>query len=97
MSAIVCPGCNKPDGLWEEVMVPGWQSCDAYIDSDGRRRTKAARRGHPAREVDWHAGVVSEHDMGCSHCYWEGTRDELVQLGIDGKPLPVVHPGQETL
>lgn len=94
---LVCPKCDKPDGLWEECMVPGWQSMDAYLDENGRVRTEPAQRGWPEREVDWNNGVVSEYDCGCSHCGWEGRVDELVRLGLDGKPLPRIHPAQERL
>jgi hypothetical protein len=44
-------------------------------------------------DVDW-LNAVTTGEYGCGECQWEGMRRELEALGIDGEPLPVIHPGQ---
>jgi hypothetical protein len=65
--------------------VSGWQALDAEGKPTGRR------------EVDW--AVVEELDEGgCGECGWDGSLDQMqVALGVDGVPLPEIHPGQQEL
>jgi hypothetical protein len=89
----VCPTCRKPDGLWRDVMVPGWEAVDVAADGTATPN----HRGAPNREVDWSGYVEETGSYGCSHCQWEGVKTELVSLGWDGEPLPTVSARQETL
>lgn len=78
-----CPSCKKDDGLWEGVTVPGWRSIDAHL-------TPATSSGD--RDTDW-SNAERDGTVGCS-CGWEGTREGLEVVGLDGEPLPAVHPNQ---
>lgn len=79
-----CPSCLKEDGLWEAVTVPGWRSLDAYLRPTGESDFD---RTHAERDD------FANPSFGCS-CGWEGSRDALEVLGIDGAPLAPVHPDQ---
>lgn len=83
-----CPKCERDDCLWRGVDVPGWQSVDAHLEP--------ARIGAPDREAHWER-ALPDGDYGCSDCGWEGRKQELIELGTDGEPLPAVHPRQESL
>lgn len=77
----------KGDGLWESMIVPGWRAMDEYLE--------------PAsdRDVDWCKAERDTWDrieVGCS-CGWEGLRQELQPIGIDGQPLQAVHQDQMEL
>lgn len=79
-----CPACLSGDGLWEAVVVSGWRSINTLLEPAGDR------------DVDWfdvELDFTARPEVGCS-CGWEGSRIEFVQIGIDGKPLPTVHPSQ---
>ena len=92
-STLYCPACEKPDGLWEEITVPGWMSVTARADERGKVTTEYSRSGHPDREVDWYSPVDKWKQGGCS-CGWEGPFTELIRIGTDGRPLPKVHANQ---
>lgn len=83
-----CPDCKKEIGLWESVLVQGWRGINAYLEPDGER------------DVDWNYAETDEmasRQVGCGECGWEGLRDELElagRVGLDGKPLAIVHPDQ---
>jgi hypothetical protein len=80
-----CPKCGEVGTLWEAVTVPGWRSIDQHLDPTGDR------------DIDWYDAERdswASPEMGCGECGWEGTRSELSAIGIDGKPLPVIHPNQ---
>lgn len=85
----VCPKCNKGDALWQEVEVIGWRDVDEYGDP--------RPNGNHDIDDDWNSPHIGTGAVGCAHCEWEGSERNLVQLGIDGAPLPFIHPGQETL
>lgn len=77
----VCPECLTADSLWRSVTVEGWQELDADL--------KPVKNG----DVEW---STAEHlNFGCSECDWEGS--DLTTLGIDGRPLPEIHPHQQIL
>lgn len=78
-----CPKCKSTDSLHEEVLVTGWRSIDSRLNPDGL-----------SRDVDW--GDVDHNGYGCT-CGWSGGKSSLVKLGIDGEPLPEIHPDQQTL
>jgi hypothetical protein len=82
-----CPACSRPGTLWEAVMVPGWRSINQHLDPEGDR------------DIDWPDAEPWGRDceIGCVACGWEGSVAELVAIGIDGKPLPVVHPEQTVI
>ncbi len=77
----VCPDCRESDGLWRGVTIEGWQSLDATLKPTGER------------DVEW-STAEPDGTLGCS-CGWEGS--ELATLGIDGEPLPEIHPAQQVL
>jgi hypothetical protein len=66
--------------------VPGWEAVD------GRLQTTYPRHGM-YRDVEW-SDAQPTGDYGCGECQWEGPQDELERLGVDGAPLPVLHPRQ---
>ena len=76
-----CPKCGSPDCLWRGVDVPGWESVGGDLKPQGDH------------EALW-PEAQSDGTYGCGDCSWEGFRDDLVRLGIDGNPLPEVDPGQ---
>lgn len=80
-----CPSCEKSDGLWLDVELSGWRA----INPDGSPGYE--------QDADWH--FVTELSTGGCTCGWEGSKDEmrLPPLGLDGRPLPEIHPGQETI
>lgn len=83
-----CPKCRKGDELWEPVMVQGWRTIDEYLKPDGRDQ-----------DADWmhvERDTWASPEVGCA-CGWEGGRDELEVLGIDGEPLPEQVPGQMSI
>jgi hypothetical protein len=86
----VCPKCRDDKGLWRGVVLTGWEA----VGGDLTPRSFAGRGLE--REVDWEA-ASADGMYGCGECQWEGVRAELVRLGIDGEPLPAVHPAQERL
>lgn len=65
-------------------MVDGWRSIDETLRPTGQR------------EVEWY-DVQSEGMGGCSECNWEGALSQLEAIGLDGEPLPEIHPDQMTL
>jgi len=77
----VCPNCGRADGLWEGVMLSGYYELDEHL-----QRTSGA-------ETDG-AYTTPSGEYGCAECGWTGTRGDITKLGIDGKPLPPVHPQQ---
>ncbi len=78
----VCPECKTADHLWRGVTLEGWQAIGPDLKPTGERG------------VEW-TPVYPDGTLGCSECQWEGT--ELATLGIDGEPLPVIHPQQQAL
>lgn len=83
-----CPACHKSDGLWEatEVTVGGWRGLDEYLEPNGESETD---------DFDVLSGPYPTGQVGCSQCDWRSwLRDDLEAVGIDGEPLPVVHPNQ---
>lgn len=86
----VCPRCMNAKGLWRDIEVDGWEAV-------GDDLTPKSFKGRgPEREVSWE-GARPVGTYGCGECQWEGGKGDLVRLGIDGEPLPEVHPGQGTL
>jgi hypothetical protein len=84
-----CPKCHEADGFWEPVIFQGWRSLDAHLKP-------VPYGGTGDRDVDWSTAerdTWASMELGCS-CGWEGMRDELEVLGIDGNPLQAVHPDQ---
>lgn len=75
-----CPRCHESDGLWQEVTVDGWRAIDAYLKPTGTVESM----GH----------VISVEQQGGCSCGWEGSFRDLEIVGIDGEPLPTVHPDQ---
>lgn len=84
----VCPKCLNDHGLWRGVDVPGWESIDGNL--------KPLTRGSLDREAHW-SNAEADGTYGCGECNWEGGKADLVRLGLDGLPLPKIHPGQERL
>jgi hypothetical protein len=89
-----CPACGNSDTLWRGVLVSGWEAVTVTEDES----VSQCGTGALDRDVDW---TCADEDgtWGCS-CGWEGVKAQLVtppQLGWDGKPLPEVGDGQETL
>lgn len=85
-----CPHCHARDGLWEPVMVQGWRSIDEYL-------VPTTGQGINDCDIDWGTAerdTWASMEVGCGECGWEGMRSQLQILGIDGKPLPTVHPQQ---
>jgi hypothetical protein len=85
-----CPHCHKSINLWEAVTVQGWRSIDEYLDA-------APDPGRDDRDVDWSTAEQdgwASPEVGCGECVWDGQRDQLQAIGIDGEPLPTVHPQQ---
>lgn len=79
-----CPECKDGDHLWEEVMASGWRGIDTHLKPTHERDT------------DWSI-IDTMVNVGCSACDWRGQRRMLVVLGVDGEPLPEIHPLQQTL
>lgn len=83
-----CPKCGQLETLWEAVTVPGWRSINKHLEPEGDR------------EVVWSDAEFdgwASAEVGCVACSWEGSRIELVAVGIDGNPLPIIHPSQMNL
>lgn len=79
-----CPKCASGTNLYEDVYVPGWRSVDENLD---------VLTGPSDRDADWWQ-AESEGTFGCGDCEWTGRRDQLAKVGIDGNPLPFIHPQQ---
>lgn len=80
-----CPECHRSDGLWEgiEFLYSGWRSVDERLEPGGAEDTGDL--------IDQNASG----EIGCSKCDWRSwSRDSLEAIGINGEPLPVVHPNQ---
>lgn len=78
----VCPKCGRDDGLYREMEVPGWQRIDSFLKPHGTIETD-----------DYNALPTGEY--GCGECQWEGLN--LESVGLDGEPLPFIHPNQLTI
>jgi hypothetical protein len=80
-----CPACGRDDGLWQQIMVSGWQE----IDKHGKKGSR--------REVDW--SWIDEQDSGgCGECGWDGLLSSMeLRLGVDGLELPEIHPEQQEI
>lgn len=81
MSEYRCPRCQRQDGLWQAVDVPGWRAVDAHL-------APMSPQG-----IDWYAATPNG-GFGCGECEWEGLKSDLERLGTDGEPLPAIHPRQ---
>jgi hypothetical protein len=81
----LCPKCHSSNGLWEGVEVPGWRSIDEHLQPSGQSILD--------RGTDW-TSVTQTGEVGCGECGWEGLRRDLLKIGFDGEPLPVLHPQQ---
>jgi len=79
-----CPECKSSDGLYEEVQVPGWRSVDEHLQPTGDR------------DVEWH-DAEPFGNYGCSCGFGPYLIGRFEKIGVDGEPLPVVHPDQITL
>lgn len=82
-----CPNCHRDTALSIGVEVPGWQAVNSDLTTTGER------------EVDW-SYATPDGSAHCGECDWEGLDrgpHGLERLGLDGAPLPVIHPAQETL
>lgn len=77
-----CPKCGRDDGLYRRMEVPGWQRVDPFLKKTGGIETE-----------DFDAEPTGEY--GCGECQWEGFKLETV--GLDGEPLPFIHPNQLTI
>lgn len=83
-----CPAChNVTEGLWRGVTLEGWQAVDQHLKPEGT--------GYLDCEANWDT-VESDGQFGCA-CGWEGTKRDLERIGLDGEPLPTVHPQQQTI
>src|SRR5947207_7497524 len=89
MSLYACPKCHRDSCLWRGVEVAGWQSVDSRLEPMGMMTSLE-------REVYWDQ-ASPDGSYGCGECQWEGVKAQLIPMGIDGKPLPVVHAGQTTI
>lgn len=79
-----CPECHESDHLWQNVSFSGWEEIDAHLQPTGTREAN-----------DWDI-VEREQDGGCT-CGWEGSFSSLEAVGIDGEPLPLIHPHQTAI
>lgn len=87
-----CPKCGREGSLYENVTVQGWRSIDATLEPVGP--------GHNDRDVEWDTAepdAYADFEVGCSECEWQGARNKLEAIGIDGEPLPEVHADQLSL
>lgn len=76
-----CPECHGSDGLWQDVTFGGWEEVDATLTPTGKRDVGVY-------------DVVDRYDRGGCTCGWEGSFAALEAVGLDGQPLPSVHPAQ---
>lgn len=77
-----CPKCGCDSGLYRRLEIPGWQRIDAFLKPHGLIETD-----------DFDAEPTGE--FGCGECQWEGW--DLKNIGLDGEPLPFIHPNQMTI
>jgi hypothetical protein len=83
-----CPECRESDGLWEaiEVTVGGWRELDDKLEPKSAAEYDTC---------DVLAGPYTTGEVGCSKCDWRGRgQDSFEAIGIDGEPLPFIHPNQ---
>jgi hypothetical protein len=79
-----CPKCGKGTNLYEDIYIPGWRSVNDHLE-------QMFGRDH------WDCDLMqadSEGTYGCGDCNWKGTKQSLTKVGLDGKPLPIIHPNQ---
>lgn len=81
-----CPNCKSSEHLWEGVLVEGWRAIDAELNPSS---------DHGVNDFDWRYADPTGN-VGCM-CGWEGVKSSLEALGVDGEPLPAIHPDQQTL
>lgn len=85
-----CPECGDSDGLWAAATWGGWVAV-----SDRLAPWRLGRPDGVRADIEGSA-AVDPSLVGCG-CGWEGLRNELHVLGIDGRPLRPLLPGQLSL
>lgn len=80
MTRHACPKCQSTTGFWRAVLMSGWIDVDTYLEEQGR----------PEADGAYYDVQV---EIGCA-CGWRGFEKNLIKLGIDDEPLPVIHPMQ---
>lgn len=84
MTRHACPKCQSTTGFWRAVLMSGWIDIDTYLEQQGRPEDDGAY-------------FDLQDEFGCTHCGWRGFERQLIKLGIDDAPLPIIHPLQMSL
>ena len=79
-----CPRCAKTVSLWEGAEQSGYYPVNDRLERTGGFESDGAYYN-------------TTGEFGCGECSWVGSRTDFEKLGIDGKPLPFIHPNQTIL